>query len=60
MTEIVADVFTKQGSQKEVSNEIIMDNVFKHSKNEGNMVCLEDDEIKIRNLTMKADKKCVK
>ena len=55
-TEIVADVFTKQGSQREVLDEIVMENVFKHAKNEDNMVCLEDDEIKIKNLTMKADK----
>ena len=56
-TEIVADVFTKQGSQREVLDEIVLENVFKHAKNKDNLVCFEDDEIKIKNLATKAGKK---
>ena len=55
-TEIVADVFMKQGSQREVLDEIVMDNTFKHAKNEDNMVYLYDGEIKIKNLRTKAEK----
>ena len=55
-TEIVADVFTKQGSQREVLDEIVTNNMFKHAKNEDNMVYLDDGEIKIKNLRTKAEK----
>ena len=39
-TEIVADVFTKQGSQREVLDEIVLENVFKHVKNRDNLAFL--------------------
>merc|ERR1712105_492971 len=56
-TEIVADVFTKQGSQREALDEIVLDNVFRHAQTRDNLVVFEDDEIKIKNLTTKAGKK---
>ena len=59
-TEIVADVFTKQGSQREELEEIVKKNVFKHAKNEDNMVYLEDGEIKIKNLRTKAERNAEK
>merc|ERR1712090_34102 len=58
-TKIVADVFTKQGSQRAALEEIVLDNTFRHSQTTDNLVVFEDDEIKIKNLTMKAGKKSV-
>ena len=55
-TEIVADVFMKQGSQRDVLDEIVVYNMFKHTKNEDNIVYLDDGEIKIKNLRSKAEK----
>ena len=57
-TDIGADVFTKQGSQREVLDAKLTKNVFKHAKNKENMVYLDDREIKIKNLRKKADQ-CV-
>ena len=59
-TEIVADVFTKQGSQREELEEIVKKNVFKHVKSEDNMVYLEEGEIKIKNLRTKAERNAEK
>ena len=56
-TEIVADVFTKQGSQRAALEEIVLDNTFRHAQTRDNLVVFEDDEIKIKNLTTKAGKK---
>ena len=56
-TEIVADVFTKQGSQREALDEIVQDNIFKHAQTMDNLVIFEDEEIKIKNLVTKARKK---
>ena len=56
-TEIVADVFTKQGSQREALDEIVKDNIFRHTQMMDNLVLFEDEEIKIRNLVTKAGKK---
>ena len=56
-TEIVADIFTKQGSHRAILDEIVLDNVLKQAKNKDNLVCFEDDEIKIKNLATKAGKK---
>ena len=56
----MADVFTKQGSQREELEEIVKKNVFKHSRNEDNMVYLEDGEIKIKNLRTKAERNAEK
>ena len=53
-TEIVADVFTKQGSERESLEEIVSRNVFRHAQSEDNMVIYENEEIKIKNLIMKA------
>ena len=55
-TKIVADVFKKQGSQREDLEKIVKKNVFKHAKNEDNMVYLDDGEIKIKNLRTKAER----
>ena len=52
--EIVADVFTKQGSDRDSLEEIMSRNVFRHAQTEDNMVICEDHEIKIKNLITKA------
>ena len=52
--EIVADVFTKQGSERESLEEIVTRNVFRHAQSEDNMVIYENEEIKIKNLITKA------
>merc|ERR1711984_64939 len=56
--QIVADVFTKQGSERESLDEIMSKNIFRHAKTEDNIVTYENEEIKIRNLITKgqADK----
>ena len=36
-TEIVADVFMKQGSQRETLDEIVLNNIFRHAQNTDNM-----------------------
>ena len=53
-TEIVADVFTKQGSSRESLEEIVTRNEFRHAQSEDNLVVYEDGEIKIKNLMTKA------
>ena len=55
-TEILADVFTKQGSQREELEEIVKENIFRQGKTEDNMVYLDNGEIKIKNLKTKAEK----
>ena len=55
-TEIVADVFTKQGSQRKEMDEIVRQNKFWSGASWDNMVTYEDGEIKIQNLTMKAER----
>ena len=56
-TEIVADVFTKQGSQREALDEIVLDNVFRHAQTVDNLVLFKTEEIQIKNLVTKAGKK---
>ena len=51
--EIVADVFTKQGSERRVLEEILIENEFKNSLSSDNIVTFEDGEIKIRNIITK-------
>ena len=58
-TEIVADVFTKTGSERESLDEIVLENIFRHAQTEDNLVVYEDEEIQIRNLVTKAGKKAV-
>ena len=53
-TEIVADIFTKQGSVRESLEEIVTWNEFRHVQSEDNLVVYEDGEIKIKNLMTKA------
>ena len=48
---IVADVLSKQGSRRNISNELMADNVFRHALNTGNLVKYLNDEITIKNLT---------
>ena len=55
--EIVADVLTKQGSKREVLDEILMKNEFRHAHTKDNRVTFEEDEFKIRNRVTKKDKK---
>ena len=50
---IVADIFTKQGSERGALEEILIDNEFRNSLSSDNMVIYEDGEIKIRNLITK-------
>ena len=55
-TEIVADIFTKQGSQREALDEIVLDNIFRHVQTVDNLVLFENEEIQIKNLVTKAGK----
>ena len=48
-TEIVVDIFTKQGSEREVLGEIVEENKFRHALNEDNLVVYENEEIKMKN-----------
>ena len=50
---IVADVFTKQNSERRVLEEILIENEFKNSLSSDNIVTFEDGEIKIRNIVTK-------
>merc|ERR1712074_366130 len=52
-TEIVADVFTKQGSERAALEEILIENKFRDSLSSDDMVVYEDEEIKIKNLITK-------
>ena len=52
-SEIVADVFTKQGSERAALEEILIENEFRNSLSSDNMVIYEDEEIKIKNLITK-------
>jgi hypothetical protein len=56
-SDIVADVFTKAGSKRDVLDEIILENKFKHAQSEDNLVVVADGEIQIKNLVTKAMKK---
>ena len=58
--EIVADVMTKQGSRREVLDEILVKNEFKHAHTEDNKVTFEGDEFRIRNRVTKKDKEAEK
>ena len=51
------DVFTKPGSKREVLDEIIQKNEFRHAQSVDNLVVIEKDEIVIKNLVNKATKK---
>ena len=51
--QIVADVFTKQGSDRDSLDEIMSKNIFRHARTEDNMVIYENEEIKIKNLITK-------
>ena len=51
--DIVADVLTKQGSKREVLEDIVERNYFKNAQDENNLVKCIDGEIAIRNLTTK-------
>ena len=57
---IVADILTKQGSKREVLEEILRRNEFEHAQSEDNLVTYEEDEFKIRNLVTKKDKETEK
>ena len=54
--EIVADILTKQGSKREVMDEILGQNEFRHARKEDNKVTFEGDEFRIRNRVTKKDK----
>ena len=58
--EIVADILTKQGSKREVLDEILMKNEFKHASTEDNKATYEGDEFRIRNRVTKKDKEAEK
>ena len=51
--EIVADVFTKQGSKQDALGEIIEENKFRHAESIDNLVVFENDEFKVCNLVTK-------
>ena len=48
LAEIVADVFTKQGSQRDLLDKIVLENVFRHAQTEDNLVVYENEEIWIK------------
>ena len=52
----MADVFTKQGLQREALDKIVLDNVFRHVQTVDNLVLFENEEIQIKNLVTKAGK----
>ena len=54
--DIVADVFTKQGSKRDALEEIVQENEFKHALTKDNLVVFEDEEFKVRNLVTKKKK----
>ena len=58
--EIVADILTKQGSKREVLDEILQNNKFKHADCVDNRVTFEGDEFKMRNRVTKKDKEMLK
>ena len=51
--EIVADIFTKQGSTCEALEEIIRENKFRHAQIRDNWVVFENEEFKVRILVTK-------
>ena len=51
--EIVADVFTKKGSKRDVLEEIVLENKFKHAQTKDNLVVYENDEFRVKNLVTK-------
>ena len=51
--EIVADVFTKQGSKWDTLEGIVRENKFKHAQSRKNLVVYEQEEFKVRNLVTK-------
>ena len=55
-SEIVADVFTKQGSKRDALDEIVLENKFKHAQTEDNIVTYDGSEICIKNLVTKENK----
>ena len=54
--EIIADVLTKQGSRREEMDALMERNVFGQAQNKDNLVKYVNDEISIKNLTMKQTK----
>ena len=44
--EIVADIFTKQGSKREALDEIVRENRFRHAQTKDNLVVFENDELR--------------
>ena len=55
--EIVAGVFTKQGSKRNALGEIMDHNKFRHTQTQDNLVVFEDNEFKVCNLVTKRSKK---
>ena len=47
-SEIVADIFTKQGSKREVLEEIVEENRFKHALSKKNLVVYEGEEFEVQ------------
>ena len=56
-SKIVADVFTKQGSRRDSLDEIVMENKFRYAQSGDNLVVFENEEITIKNLVTKEEKK---
>ena len=54
--EIVADIFTKQGSKREALDEIVRENRFRHAQTKDNLVLHENGEFKVKNLVTKREK----
>ena len=50
------DIFTEKGSRREVLDEIMRENRFKHGQTKDNLVLHENGEFKVKNLVTKREK----
>ena len=49
----MADILTEQGSKREALEEVTKENIFEHALDKNNLVKYANDEILIKNLTIK-------
>ena len=52
----MADVFTKQGSKRDMLEEIVKKNKFRHAKTKDNLAVFDNDEFKVWNLVTQKEK----
>ena len=51
--EIVANVFTIKRMERDVLEEIVLENKFKYAQTKDNLVVYDDDEFRVKNLVIK-------